>query len=98
MRVNQVLTSFTPEQKTKKFSANFLWYNMVMQKIATRIFVCASIAFGIIGIFVVLTLPDGGDANSSDLHILLMKLLFATVFIILPSFALSAAGRYLIDR
>jgi hypothetical protein len=69
-----------------------------MQKIATRIFVYASIVFGIIGILFILTLPDGGDANSSDLHTTLMKLLFATVFIILPSFALSVASKYLIDR
>ena len=67
-----------------------------MQKIATRIFVYASIVFGIIGILVVLTLPNNGDANSSDLHITLMKLLFATVFFILPSFALSVASKYLI--
>ncbi len=66
-----------------------------MQKIATRIFIYSSIAFGVIGILNVLTLPDGGDANSSTLHMVLMKLLFATVFIILPSFALSIAGKYL---
>ena len=69
-----------------------------MQKIATRIFIYASIAFGIIGILVVLTLPDNGDANSSVLHLMLMKLLFVTVFFILPSFALSVAGRYLNNR
>jgi len=66
-----------------------------MQKIATRVFIYSSIAFGIIGILMVLTLPDGGDANSSGLHTILMKLLFTTVFIILPSFALSIAGKYL---
>jgi len=66
-----------------------------MQRIATRAFIYSSIAFGIIGILMVLTLPDNGDANSSALHILLMKLLFATVFIILPSFALSVASKYL---
>ena len=69
-----------------------------MQKIATRIFIYASIVFGIIGILVVLTLPDGGDANSSSLHMILMKLLFATVFVILPSFALSITGKYLNDK
>jgi hypothetical protein len=69
-----------------------------MQKIATRIFVYASIAFGIIGMLVVLTLPANGAAdNTSDFHVVLMKLLFATVFIILPSFALSVASKYLID-
>lgn len=66
-----------------------------MQKIATRVFIYASIAFGIIGIFAVWTLPAGGDANSSSLHMILMELLFTTVFIILPSFALSVAGKYL---
>lgn len=58
-----------------------------IQKIATRIFICASILFGIFGILVVLTQPkDDG---------ILSKLLFITVFIILPSFALSVAGKYL---
>jgi hypothetical protein len=65
-----------------------------MQKIATRLFVYSSIAFGAIGILAVLTLPGQGD-NGSDLHMMLMKLLFATVFIILPSFALSIASKYL---
>lgn len=65
-----------------------------MQKIATRVFIYSSVAFGIIGIFRVLTLSeDGGD--NSDLDIILMKLLLTTVFIILPSFALSVAGKYL---
>jgi Na+/H+ antiporter NhaA len=66
-----------------------------MQKIATRLFAYSSVAFGIIGILVVLTLSNTGDNNSSPLHILLMKLMFGTVFIILPSFALSVAGKYL---
>lgn len=65
-----------------------------MQKIATRIFIYASLVFGIIGILMVLTLPGVG-AQSSSLHITFMKLLFTTVFIILPSFALSVAGKYL---
>jgi hypothetical protein len=65
-----------------------------MQKIATRIFVCSSITFGIVGILIVLLLPDG-LANNSILGSILTKLLFATVFIILPSFALSVAGKYL---
>ena len=69
-----------------------------MQKIATKIFICASIVFGVIGLFAVFTLPDNGVANSSDIHILFMKLLFATVFIILPSFALSVASTYLGDK
>jgi hypothetical protein len=68
-----------------------------MQKIATRVFVAASIVFGIVGILVVLTLP-GNDNQSSDLNITLLRLLFITVFIILPSFALSVASKYLSNK
>ena len=65
-----------------------------MQKIATRVFIYASIAFGILGILVVLTSSER-DIDNSDLNKLLMKLLMITVFIILPSFALSVASKYL---
>jgi len=65
-----------------------------MQKIATRVFIYASISFGITGILVVLPAsgPDKPDSNISEL---LIRLLFINVFIILPSFALSVAGKYL---
>ncbi len=66
-----------------------------MQKIATKIFIYSSVAFGIMGILNVLTLPEGGDNNASPLHTIIMKLFFTTVFFILPSFALSVAGKYL---
>jgi hypothetical protein len=65
-----------------------------MQKIATRLFIFSSIAFGIVGILIVLLLPDGLGSKST-LGVILTRLLFATVFIILPSFALSVAGKYL---
>lgn len=65
-----------------------------MQKIATRVFIYASVAFGILGILLVLTLPSD-DQNSSELNTIIMRLLCATVFIILPSFALSIAAKYL---
>jgi Na+/H+ antiporter NhaA len=65
-----------------------------MQKIATRVFIYASIAFGIVGILIVLT-AAGPDRQDSALSQLLIRLLFATVFIILPAFALSIAGKYL---
>lgn len=58
-----------------------------MQKIATRIFIGASVVFGGLGIAVVLTQPKDDS--------ILSKLLFITVFVILPSFALSVAGKYL---
>jgi cellobiose-specific phosphotransferase system component IIC len=65
-----------------------------MQKIATRVFIGASVAFGILGILVVLTSSER-DIDNSDLNKLLMKLLAIAVFIILPSFALSVASKYL---
>ena len=65
-----------------------------MQKIATRIFIGASVTFGVIGILLVVTSPAGKEA-SSDLNKILEKLLMITVFIILPSFALSVASKYL---
>lgn len=68
-----------------------------MQKIATKVFIYASIAFGVIGMLIVFTAPVK-DADNSDLNLLLTRLLMATVFIILPSFALSVAGKYLKDK
>ena len=68
-----------------------------MQKIATRVFIYSSIVFGIIGILVVIT-GSGPDAPDSSLSQVFIRLLFATVFVILPSFALSVAGKYLSDK
>ncbi len=65
-----------------------------MQKIATRVFIYSSIAFGIIGFCIVLT-SSGPDTADTQLDETLIRLLFATVFIILPSFALSIASKYL---
>ena len=65
-----------------------------MQKIATRVFIYSSIAFGVIGILlVVVGGPDGN--NHTVLNQVLHQLLLTTVCIILPSFALSIAGKYL---
>lgn len=68
-----------------------------MQKIATRVFICASVAFGIIGLLIVLT-AGGPDTPDTPLTETLIRLLFGTVFIILPSFALSIAGKYLNNK
>lgn len=65
-----------------------------MQKIATKIFIYASIVFGIIGILLVLT-AGGPNTPDTALTTVLIRLLFTTVFIILPSFALSLAGKCL---
>ena len=68
-----------------------------MQRIATKVFIYASIAFGIIGMLIIVT-ASGPDTPDSALSELLIRLLFASVFIILPSFALSVAGKYLSDK
>jgi hypothetical protein len=65
-----------------------------MQKISTRVFIYSSIAFGITGILLVITSP-GPNEHGSDLNMVLEKVLMTTVFIILPSFALSVASKYL---
>ena len=65
-----------------------------MQKVATRIFIYASIAFGILGIIMVLTGMDPGKDNSG-IELVVTKLFMVSVFIILPSFALSVAAKYL---
>jgi hypothetical protein len=65
-----------------------------MQKIATKVFVCGSIAFAIIGMLLVVTTSP----TSNGPNIMLLKLLFTTVIVILTSFALSVAGKYLSSK
>lgn len=65
-----------------------------MQKIATRVFIYASMAFGILGIIMVLTGTDP-DENSTGLNLVITKLFMTSIFVILSSFALSVAGKYL---
>jgi Na+/H+ antiporter NhaA len=65
-----------------------------MQKITTRVFIYASVVFGVLGLVQVLSMPDN-DQDMSDFNRIIMRLLMATVFVILPSFALSVAGKYL---
>ena len=62
-----------------------------MQKIATKVFVWASVAFAIIGLFMVITTSPESDGP----NVVLLKLLFTSVIIILTSFALSVASKYL---
>ena len=64
-----------------------------MYRIATKIFIGASIAFGVIGIIMAMT--GGLDGELTVLSEILARLLQTTVFIILPSFAISIAGKYL---
>ncbi len=63
-----------------------------MQKISTRVFIYASIAFGIIGLCLALF---GVDNDNAPLNQILLRMLMTCVFIILPSFALSVASKYL---
>ncbi len=61
-----------------------------MQTLSTRIFVSASICFGLIGLSMILTTGINEEPNP-----ILFKLLLTSVVIILPSFALSVASKYL---
>ena len=63
-----------------------------MQKISTRVFICASVAFGIIGLCFVIFGEPNDNAVQNQVFI---RLLWACAFIILPSFALSVASKYL---
>lgn len=66
-----------------------------MQKISTRIFIGGSIAFGVFGLCLVLF---GGQNDNDPVNQFFMRLIMASVFVILPSFALSIAGKYLKDK
>lgn len=65
-----------------------------MQKIATRIFVGASLVFGILGTTIVLTEMEPDESNIG-IELVITKLFMVSVFVILSSFALSVAGKYL---
>lgn len=67
---------------------------MNVQKIATRVFIIASVVFALLGILVVLTAPEQ-DSSRTTFDNLLFKSFFITILIILTSFALSVAGKYL---
>jgi RsiW-degrading membrane proteinase PrsW (M82 family) len=64
--------------------------NYMMQKMATRIFIAASLVFGILGVLIVLIEPHGTGIDK-----VLVKCFLITIFVILSSFALSVAGKYL---
>lgn len=66
-----------------------------MQKISTNIFMGASVLFGVFGLGLVLF---GGQDDSDPVNQFFMKLIMACVFVILPSFALSVASKYLGNR
>lgn len=65
-----------------------------MQKIAVRTFIGASVAFGILGVIMVLADFDPDERNTG-FELVVTKLFMVSVFVILTSFALSVAGKYL---
>ncbi len=66
-----------------------------MQKIATRVFIIASIIFGIAGLCLVVF---GGPDDNAPINRAFMRIILTCVFVILPSFALSIAGKYLKEK
>lgn len=60
------------------------------QKIATNIFITASVLFGLMGLFVMLT-----NTGEQDPPVWQMKTLASLVFIILSSFGVSVGLKYL---
>ena len=69
---------------------------MDVQKIATRIFIYSSLCFGILGVLMVALFSE--QNVSSDVRILLTKALTTLAFVILSSFAVSFAGKYLMNH
>jgi predicted membrane channel-forming protein YqfA (hemolysin III family) len=65
-----------------------------MQQWATKLFIVASVTFGVVGLLMVLTEPRNNE-SPTDFFLFTSRLLMALVFLILPSFALSVAGKYL---
>ena len=68
-----------------------------MQTIATKVFIGASIMFGVLGLLIVLFGMDP-DENTTGAELVVTKLFMASIFVILSSFALSVAGKYLIKK
>ena len=72
--------------------------SMGMQRIATRVFVVSSIAFGVLGVlFFSLFLISGGDEGPSELAETVFAVWGISGSVVLVSFALSVAGKYLMD-
>ncbi len=65
-----------------------------MQKNATRVFIGASLVFGALGVIMVLTNMEPDNGNTG-IELVITKLFQVSVFVILSSFALSVASKYL---
>lgn len=65
-----------------------------MQKIATTIFIGASLVFGVLGTIMVLTGFEPNE-NNAGFELVVAKIFQMSIFVILTSFALSVASKYL---
>ncbi len=63
------------------------------QKLATQVFISASILFGVMGVTMILSTPMDGAPPE-----LLFKVLLALGFVVLSSFGVSAGLKYLSDK
>ena len=66
----------------------------MIQKLATQIFTATSVFFGAMGVTLIVLFWTNGDSES-DATMILVRLLMMSVFVILSSFAVSFAGKYL---
>ena len=65
-----------------------------MQKIATKVFIYASLTFGVLGIIMILSGFEPDEKNMG-IELVIARLFQVSIFVILTSFALSVAGKYL---
>ncbi|MCA9346493.1 hypothetical protein KC960_03305 [Candidatus Saccharibacteria bacterium] len=63
-------------------------------KPSVKIFRISSISFGCIGVLTIITAPDNNNSQSS-INKILFRLLAISGFVVLSSFALSVASKYL---
>jgi len=65
-----------------------------MQNITTKVFVYASLTFGVLGVIMVLSGMEPDEKNTG-IELVIGKLFQVSVFVILTPFALSVASKYL---
>lgn len=66
-----------------------------IQIFTTKVFMYSSLAFGVAGVSLVMMADATGDF-SNFLREIFLRTLITCVFVILPSFALSIAGKFLL--
>ena len=73
------------------------WKGMTVQKTATKVFIASSLLFGVFGILLILMSPPSRGRGDAGVYEFLQTCIGVTVCVILSSFALSVAGKYLMD-